>query len=81
MKNTLHIGWCPNCNHGWVDIVKDSNHARLLLLCDECDTVWEKPEDISLNKPATDILTGLISAPTLEEVQRVEWDKYIVSKI
>jgi len=43
------VKWCPVCNQGWVEIVKDDLTGEPLLCCDECEAVWNTPEKIEGN--------------------------------
>jgi hypothetical protein len=79
MNNKFHIGWCPFCNQGWIDIVKDSSQNRMLLLCDECFTTWDNPTDIQLNNPMKYELLNKLETPSLNEIQEMGWDKLIIS--
>jgi len=79
MGNNFHIGWCPFCNQGWVDIVKDSVNNELFLLCNECDTTWSSPIDVKLDKPANIEPINKIEIPSLTEIQEIGWDKCLVS--
>jgi len=35
------VGWCPLCNQGWGEIIKNQMTEQLLLYCNECDTHWK----------------------------------------
>lgn len=37
------IAWCPICDQGWVEIVKDSKTSQLYAYCTECETEWNDP--------------------------------------
>jgi hypothetical protein len=39
MEDDFHVGLCPFCDQGWVDIVKDSGNNKFVLWCGECDTI------------------------------------------
>lgn len=73
MDNTLHVAWCPFCNQGFIEIVKDSANGKLLLLCAECDTTWDKPSDIKLDNPTNYKFTGKLEIPSMREVQEIGW--------
>ena len=79
MTNNFHIGWCPFCNQGWVNIVKDTSSNNLILLCDECDTIWNSPDDFKLNNPITREFEVKLEVPSISEIQKVGWDKLIIS--
>jgi hypothetical protein len=79
MNNNFHIGWCPFCNQGWVDVVKDPLHNRLFLFCNECETTWDNPVDFKLDKPINiEHLTKIID-PSFSEVQQLGWDKWLIT--
>ena len=77
MENNYHIAWCPFCNQGWVNVIKDLGNKKLLLLCYECDTTWADPNDIALNKPINYEMVGKIEVPLLGEIQEAGWDKFL----
>jgi hypothetical protein len=77
--NHFHISWCPFCNHGWVDIIKDSGNDKMFLLCYECDTTWNSPEDIIEDNPVEYNLVGNLKIPSLKEIQEIGWDKFLIS--
>lgn len=79
MNYEYKVAWCPYCDQGWVEIVQDSITEKLLLLCSECDTVWEKPEDIALDKPSTGhLVINLVKKPVLADIQAIGWDQNII---
>ncbi|WP_094229255.1 hypothetical protein [Methanolobus psychrotolerans] len=71
------VTWCPVCNQGWVEIAKDVNSKRLFLLCEECESEWDEPNNIK-NSTSTRDKYGLIEVPLLEEIRKKKWDQYIV---
>lgn len=78
MNENLHVAWCPYCNQGWVDIEKDSGNGTLLLVCEECDTTWEKPTDIELDNPIHYEFTGNLKTPSINEIKEIGWDKLLI---
>ena len=40
------VKWCPICNRGWVEIVKDISTSTLFCCCTECESEWSTPFDI-----------------------------------
>jgi hypothetical protein len=79
MNNNFHIGWCPFCNQGWVNVVKNSALDKLFLLCEECDTIWDNPDDLKLDNPITREFEDKLELPSTIEVQKIGWDKLIIS--
>lgn len=39
---------CPICRTGSIGFRKCSDNKTIAFVCDECDTVWPDPEDISV---------------------------------
>lgn len=75
-----HVGWCPYCDRGWIDIQKNALDNRLFLLCDECDTIWRDPEYLILGEPTVPrIQIKINEAPSLKEIEDVGWDKFLIS--
>ena len=46
--NNYRVAWCPICNQGWVEIVKNRKSGLLYLCCDECKAEWTNPEEIGV---------------------------------
>ena len=79
MDFKFHVGWCPFCNQGWINKVKEVSRNEILLFCDECDTIWESPNDVISDKPV--ILENFISSvqePELSEIKKIGWDKFLI---
>lgn len=72
------VGWCPVCNQGWIQIVKDVKTHKLFLLCSECESVWHDPKDIKSAKKAKRINELNITKPTIKEIKEIGWDKYLI---
>ncbi|WDU78851.1 hypothetical protein [Lysinibacillus sp. G01H] len=45
MMYEFKVGWCPFCDQGWVEIVKNQMTEELLLCCNECDTNWNNYDE------------------------------------
>ncbi|UPM54803.1 hypothetical protein [Gottfriedia acidiceleris] len=44
------VAWCPICDQGWVEIVKDVVTNDLFVYCNECESEWNQPSEVnSLN--------------------------------
>jgi hypothetical protein len=72
------VAWCPICNQGWVEIYKDKNTKDLIVCCDECESMWEHPNDIR----NVDLAIGTeieIIHPTEDEIVKEGWDKFILN--
>ena len=79
MSTNFYIAWCPFCNQGWIEIVKDPGNGKLLLLCTECDTTWDKPGDIESDNPMDYGFIGTSEIPSINEVQEMDWYKLLIS--
>jgi hypothetical protein len=80
MKYEFKVAWCPFCDQGWVEIVKNTLNGELILMCAECYTIWKNPEDIPLNKPAIGQEIGRVEVPTMEGIRAAGWDKSIIKE-
>ncbi|QHE52844.1 hypothetical protein [Pontibacillus sp. HMF3514] len=72
------VEWCPICEQGWVEIMKDQESNKLILICSECENEWENPEYIIVSSEKVH-LSENISTPTFKEVKEKGWQKYIIS--
>ncbi len=80
MADKYHkIGWCPICNQGWIEIVKEKKTGALFLCCDECGGEWANPDDIG-NRGTRDKF-GQVTEPTISEIRAKGWEKYIIEEI
>jgi formate dehydrogenase maturation protein FdhE len=73
------VAWCPICSQGWVQIVKDVVTKELFVMCDECETEWNHPENVQQSKAKTDTNDNLATTPTDDEIRSANWEKYIVN--
>lgn len=74
------VKWCPVCNQGWVEIVKNNETGEPLLCCDECYTIWNNPEQIERNNASGLALDILTVEPTEMNIEKWGWEKYILKK-
>lgn len=72
------VSWCPMCNQGWVQIVKEIESSNLYLCCSECETEWAKPDDITDTSCLPFESFGKYISPTQDELKLVSWDQYII---
>ena len=77
MNYEFKIGWCPFCDQGSAEIVKDVKTETLLIICSECDTQWNCPLDYQNNKPQNRITSNQVFKPSIEEIKMKDWDKYL----
>lgn len=79
MKEFLNkVKWCPVCNQGWVQLVKNNND-KIYLCCSECETEWEAPEKIEINNGTQGKFGDSIDM-SMEEVVNIGWDKYLLEE-
>jgi hypothetical protein len=84
---------CPVCSYGNVGFRKCSDQKTLVLMCDECDAVWLKPEEIKFENAifpdAPDFyLPGSsisISNPksswaSIKDIKRLKFEKFIAGE-
>ncbi|PKM80589.1 MAG: hypothetical protein CVU89_12690, partial [Firmicutes bacterium HGW-Firmicutes-14] len=72
------VVWCPICNQGWVEIVKEKDTNELFILCSECETEWDTPNEISV-KNGTRSKYGRVIEPTHEEIINKGWQNFILN--
>jgi hypothetical protein len=63
-----HISWCPICNQGWVNIVKDYTTKEFYFYCEECESEWNILEIISPSNVLPFNSLHRYEYPTEEEV-------------
>lgn len=68
--------WCPACDQGWVEIVKDTKTGVLFCCCSECEAEWNEPANIR-NGNGTRKFRN-ICEPTEDEIDSMGWKKYIL---
>lgn len=74
------VTWCPICNQGWVEIVKDINTQKLFCCCSECESEWDNPININSENANEFEKYGKICNPTIDEINHLDWGKYIIKK-
>jgi len=72
------VAWCPICSQGWVQIVRDVETKELFVMCDECESEWNHPEDVKVLDARSDINDNRVTTPTDEEIRMASWEKYII---
>ena len=71
------VKWCPICRQGWAQIFKELNSGRLYVCCDECESEWENPYEITAQNATRDCY-GQSTEPTADEIIQEGWDSYIM---
>ncbi len=72
------VKWCPICNQGWVEIVKDIESGELFCCCSECENEWDEPAIISKESCNGENKYGQICDPDESEISLKGWLKYII---
>lgn len=75
--NNYRVAWCPICNQGWIEIVKEEKSGLLYLCCDECEAEWTTPEEIGVWGKGSRCRFGQVITPTQEEVLAKGWGRYV----
>ena len=70
--------WCPVCQQGWIEFVKDIATGLIYLCCNECEVEWSNPEDIFDSNKGTRFKYGNSIEPTKEEILSKGWGRYII---
>lgn len=74
------VKWCPICDQGWVEILKDLSSGKLVCGCSECESGWDSPNNIS-SKDSTRCVYNLeCCTPTEEEIEKKGWSKYVLRR-
>ena len=76
-KYEYRVGWCKNCNQGWLYIVKDKATQMLFIRCDECEIEWDSPEGIDVYGKSIWNREGIIEVPDYKDILTNGWEEYI----
>ncbi|MEJ9280324.1 hypothetical protein [Ureibacillus thermosphaericus] len=74
------VVWCPICSQGWVEIVKDVATQELYVMCSDCETEWDNPENITTSNARIELSENQVTNPTIEEIRNINWEKYIINE-
>ena len=75
------IVWCPICNQGWVEILKDSETNELFCYCSECESEWDDITNITKNSANSPEKHKQVCEPKESEIIEKNWDKYIIKGV
>ncbi len=42
---------CPVCQEGILGLLTCSDGEKVVIMCDECDSVWLSPEEVAIQEP------------------------------
>ncbi len=73
------VKWCPVCNQGWVEIVRDSAKKQIYLYCNECETEWSNPKEIRDDNGTHDVFQTCEKV-TITEVEEKGWQIFLITK-
>lgn len=79
---------CPVCFQGQIGFRKCANAHTLILMCDECDSIWISPLEIEVSKAIylsdpdyyiPQVNCSLMDSrwATYSEIDKVGWSRYI----
>lgn len=84
---------CPVCRTGIIGIRRCADGLNMVLMCDECETIWASPKQIStstaleavppnfeVQELGVAIAGGVAAWASHEEVIAIEWGEYIAGE-
>ncbi len=78
-KNKNIVAWCPICDQGWVEILKDTNTSSLLVVCHECESEWISPDKIQVETVLPySTRTGPLTQANDNELEEKGWEKFVL---
>ncbi len=82
MQEILYsIGSCPFCRVGDAIIVKNTKTGIYVIVCEECQRVWNNPDDALACAPSIDYgneQRHLSWTVTEEELEESGWQKHVI---
>jgi ribosome-binding protein aMBF1 (putative translation factor) len=71
----ITFGKCGICRQGELIAMKVDGSDRLLLMCDDCESQWNTPQDsTAYDKALTEEVSGLVLASS-QDVLGAGWNK------
>lgn len=71
----ISLGQCGTCRQGQLVAMKVAGSNRLLLMCDDCESQWNAPQDSAFyDKALKEEVSGLVLASS-QDVLEAGWDK------
>lgn len=71
---------CPICEQGRLFVTKNQDTGMLFLLCEECESAWQTPEEIDVKKHY-DFQGMKIHRADLEDIENYAWSHYPLTKV
>lgn len=74
------VGWCKECNQGWLVIAKTVETQKLFIGCGECYSGHNTPQDMIERKCQHNNShhTGRWQPPSTEEVNVAGWSSFVM---
>ncbi len=71
---------CPVCDQGRLFVMKRQDDGNLFLLCEECESAWNMPEEID-DKSKNFSIDGISFTYANEtDIERTGWIRYSMTK-
>jgi hypothetical protein len=67
------FGECPICRQGRLLAVKSPATGQLLLMCDDCESQWNSPDDAKSFESAITSEAAAVVSATMQEVEAAGW--------
>ena len=67
------FGECPVCGQGQLVAMKSASTKNLLIMCDECESQWQSPDQAQSFKNALPIEIRDIQNASLDEIKNCGW--------
>lgn len=77
MEDFAWIGNCPICHQGRQIIAKENSTSKMYVVCEECESEWENPQDAIDKKPALRDTYGPSAFFSREEIAHHPWGTYL----
>ena len=80
MGKAFYVGQCPICcGYGRLEIDKDILKDKLVVICEECLTEWETPQQALKNiKGQRGSVKGKVRNATFDEIKTQGWDRFVL---
>ena len=67
------FGECPICGQGQLLAMKSTTTGQLLIMCDDCESQWQSPDDTHSFENALSNEIREMQRASLEEIKAVGW--------
>lgn len=67
------FGECPICRQGQLLAVTCAADAQILVMCDDCESQWQTPQDAKSFENALTVEVHEVKEATAEEVEAAGW--------